>query len=223
MELDDESVPAKVVKTAFDEEGALSLKREHEGITWYDSRIKPETPTVISFSDYNDRSCRLESKYRKGNCGDLKLPVSKNYKKIYNALNHYLEVFRKEGALFSHGDYSIDNILFDKDEVTWILDWENFNKDLPCDFDAIYCVMEALYFNYKMRSKLTRNDVFAATKLLKYGIDRLCMPDKGIVNRPASYIRRLFLEHKDVFSGQIMKYPFMNCSPDDILALDAIF
>jgi hypothetical protein len=219
VDLDENAVPTGVVKTAFNEAGAGSLKREFEGISWYDRN----TSSIISFKTYNNTFSQLKLAYKKGCVGNLKLPLARNCKKIHNALSYYIDIFRKDSSSFSHGDYSIDNILFSEDEVVWILDWEDFNEKLPREFDVIYCVMEACYFCYKRQNALTAQDVDMAVDLIKYAIERLNMPSLQIVKRPAAYIRELFLNNNSVFGPQIIKYPLMNCPHEDILALDAAF
>jgi len=216
VDLDRNAVPVRVVKTAFTEDGARAIRKEHEGILWYERRLNSAPGAVISLVNYKHTFSRLELAYRNGRPGDLTLSLAKNYKKIYNALNHSIEVFRKEDSPYNHGDYSIDNILFNEDDVVWILDWENFNDKLPREFDIVY-------FCYKRKNMLMANDVDAAINLLKYGIGRLNMPYDQIVRKPASYMRKLFLDNKSIFNSQIMKYPLVNCPYEDILALDAIF
>ena len=221
--LDDRARPVSIIKTAFTEEGVRSLIRERDGITWYEKRLGMAPHAVISSDNHNNTFSRLELAYKDGCLGNISRSVSENYNKIHNALTHYLDIFRKDGDRFNHGDYSIDNILFRNNDVVWILDWDKFNDKLPREFDIVYCVVEACYFCYKRRKVLSRGDVDKAIDLLKYGVKNLDMPYDQIIKAPANYVRKLFLDNKSVFGRQFMKYPLVNCRDEDILAIDTVF
>ncbi|MDP3791581.1 MAG: hypothetical protein Q8R38_06030 [Candidatus Omnitrophota bacterium] len=223
VDLDERAVPVGIVKTAFNADGARSIKREHDGLTWYGQRLNLACNPVLSFRAYKDTFFQLRLSYKDGIPGDLGLPITKNYRKIRNALSHYMDIFRIDDTNFSHGDYSIDNILFMDDGVAWVMDWENFNDKLPLEFDIIYCIIEACYFCYKRRGVFTVGDADAAIDLIKYGVGKLDMACGQILGSPAAYIRKLFMENRAVFGPQIMKYPMMNCPHGDIMAIDAFF
>jgi hypothetical protein len=221
FELDDQNAPVKVVKTAFDEEGVKLLSSEFNGVRWYSETRNLADRSVLSFVHHREKSARLELAYMPGQVADLRAPLKRNYRKIHNALAHYFSHFRKRGCFCSHGDYSIDNILFDGDLVVWVLDWENFNNKLPLEFDMVYCVMEASYFAYQRHGMLQASESDAAIELLRYGIEKLSLPYAPILKAPASYIRRLFLDHASVFGPQIAKYPLVICPEEDIRKIDA--
>ncbi len=223
VKLDQKAMPVRVVKTAFNRDGALTIRNEHDGISWYEKRLNSASTAIVSLENYKNTYSRLEFVYKNGRLGNLTLPLARNYKKIYNALCHYIDIFTTGDRHFSHGDYSIDNILFDGDDVVWILDWENFNDKLPQEFDIVYCVMEASYFCYKRHGILKNSDINAAIDLFKYGLGELKMPYQQIIRAPASYMRKLFLDNKAVFGQQIKKYPLVNCPEKDILTLDGFY
>lgn len=221
FELDDQGTPVKVIKTAFDEEGARLIKNEFNGIRWYSEARSLADRSVLSFTHHRETAARLELAYMPGQVANLRAPLRKNYEKIHNALVHYFSLFRKRGGFCSHGDYSIDNILFDGDLAAWVLDWENFNNKLPTEFDMIYCIVEASYFAYKQQGRLQASEADAAIELLRFGIDKLELPYVPILKAPASYVRRLFLEHASVFGPQMAKYPLVVCPEQDIRRIDA--
>lgn len=223
VDLDSRAAPVKIIKTTFTEEGVRSLKRERDGLTWYEKKLGVTPGVVISFDDRNDTFARLELVYKDGRLGDPGLSISKNYNKIHNALAYYMGVFRIDGGSFSHGDYSIGNILFNEDDVAWILDWEDFSDKLPRELDIVYCVVEACYFCYKRQRGLSSADIDKAIDLLKYGIKGMNMPCDNIVKAPASYARKLFFDNRPLFGRQAMKYPVVNCSDSEISALDSLF
>ncbi len=223
VKLDQKALPVRVVKTAFNQDGAMAIRNEQAGILWYEKQLNSVSPAIVSLENYKNTYSRLELEYKNGRPGDLAISLSRNYKKLYNALKYYLSIFTPGKDRFSHGDYSIDNILFDGDEVVWILDWESFNDKLPQEFDIVYCIIEASYFCYKKHGILKENEVNAAIELFKFGIGELKMPYEQIIRAPASYMRKLFQDNKDVFGSQIKKYPIAKCTEKDILTLDEFY
>lgn len=222
LELNDQAAPTSIVKASFDSEGAKSIAIERDGIIWYESQLKLDTSSIISFVNRGDLFARLELIYKDGICGDLGLTVEKNYVKILNALKYHIEIFEKRFAVFSHGDYSIENVIYDRDDVVWLVDWENFTKALPKGFDLIYCIMEACFFCLKKHGRLTRNDINAAMGLFRYveNNSEIGLPD---LRSPASYIRKLFLDNKTAFGWQLKKYPFFNSCQEEVDLLDSYF
>jgi len=218
--VDFDTNPAKVIKTAFNKEGAQSIKNEYKGIVWYccQRNISPES--IITFFQYNNDFARLEVIYKDGECGKLGLPIKKNFLKVLNAIRHYNKVFGNAGFDFQHGDYSIENIIFNNEQVSWVLDWENFSNALPKEFDLLYCIMEVCFFRYKRIRGFLRNDIKAAAALFKSVSEYIKLPNK-FVCEPAAYIRNICVNNKHVFGIQTMKYPFINCSLKDIKQIDS--
>jgi len=223
VKLNQKDLPVRVIKSAFNQDGANTIRNEKAGILWYEKRLNSVLSAVVSLENYKNTYSRLELIYKNGSSGDLTLSLSRNYQKLYNALKYHIKIFAAGENRFSHGDYSIDNILFDGDEVTWILDWESFNDKLPREFDIVYCIIEASYFCYKKYGTLKRKDVDAAIELFKFGFGELKIPYERIIQAPASYMRKLFQDNEEVFGSQIKKYPIANCMQNDILSLDNFY
>lgn len=223
VKLDQKAIPVRIVKSAFNQDGANAIRNEQEGILWYEKQLNSVSTAIVSLENYKNTYARLELEYKNGRPGELIIPLSRNYKKIYNALKYYFSIFNAGKSRFIHGDYSIDNVLFDGDDVVWILDWESFNDKLPREFDIVYCITEAIYFCYRKYGTLKKGDVNAAIELFKFGLGGLKIPYEQIIRGPASYMRKLFQDNKDVFGPQIKKYPIVNCTEKNILAIDKIF
>ncbi len=214
--------PSRVVKTAFNEEGAKAVKNEHEGLLWYHRRISTGAGSAVNFFEHGSGFARLETGYVNGECGRLGLSIEDNLLRIFRAIDYHIGLFGPDGFRFQHGDYSIENIIFDNDRVAWISDWENFTDLLPKEFDLVYCVMEACFFRYKRRGKLSGHDVRAARELLEYISGRIGLPARCL-ERPAEYMRDACLNNNNALGSQAMKYPFVNCSPEDIKKIDMSF
>lgn len=222
LEMADGADPLTIIKTAFNEEGSASIGREREGLLWYEEQLHPENSVIGSFRSYKNSFARLELLYKEGSCGDLSLSVEQNYAKIINAVNHHIDIFENRKSNMNHGDFSIENVIFKKDDVVWVVDWEGFTDMLPFGFDLIYCVMEACFFSFKRRGHLTRNDVKAAKDILIHigtALGRQAISLKA----PSQDLYRLFLDNKKAFGHQLLKYPFYNSSQEDILKLDLFF
>jgi len=212
--------PAKVIKTAFNKEGAQNIKNEHKGIIWYCRQRNIDPGTFISSFQYGNSFARLEFAYKNGGNGNLDLAIEKNFTKLRNAIDHYVEIFGKPGFNFQHGDYSIGNIVFDNEQILWVLDWENFSDMLTPEIDLLCCIMEPCFFRYQKKKGLSKSDVKTMMELFKYVSNHIELSDE-FIRRPALYIRDIRLKNKQIFGTQIMKYPFVNCSLKDILQIDS--
>ena len=67
---DSGGLPGTIVKTAFSEEGARSLKSERDGLLWYAGRRGAGGLPIASYIDNGDAFVRLEMPYHVGVCGD---------------------------------------------------------------------------------------------------------------------------------------------------------
>ncbi|MCJ7473006.1 MAG: hypothetical protein MUP02_09405, partial [Actinobacteria bacterium] len=171
----------------------------------------------------NIRTAVLEMVFSEGKPGDIRSELRKNFIKLNNAIDYYNDVLDMIDTEYSHGDYTLENILFNsKDEVARIIDWEHFNNELPREFDLLHCVMENCFFVYKKNPELLKKDMEIAKGLLFKVAKLTSIPDIGL-KKPASYFRELCLNHKNVFDNQIMKYPYVACPLEDIKILDSFF
>lgn len=222
IRLDDMNKAFRITKMAFNEDGASSIMREYDGINWYEKKLNVDNSAIVSFTHRGKAYASLELAYKDGQCGDLSKSVEENHASIKNALKHHVDIFETSDPCFNHGDYSFENVVFDKDDVLWVIDWEHFTDLLPKGFDLAYCIMEACYFCLKRRGRLTKKDIAAAKDLIDYAETKSGMKliDK---KNPATLIRNLIADNQAVFGRQVHKYPFFNSSQKDIYLLDKIF
>lgn len=222
ISLDNNRRASRMAKVAFNEDGARAITREYDGIVWYEKQLNTKASAIVSFLCRSNSFASLELAYKDGQCGDLSRSVEENHVRIKNALKHHMDIFEKNGSGFNHGDYSFENVLFDGDGVSWIIDWEHFTDLLPGGFDLVYCIMEACYFCLKRRGRLTGKDVVAAKDLLDYAERQsgIRLIDQ---KQPATFLKKLISDNRSVFGQQVHKYPFFNSCPEDIETLDKIF
>lgn len=223
IDLDSDRKPHQLVKISFNEEGAKQIQNEYDGIVWYCRQVGADADKNTAIFKHKNSYARLEVDFKEGRCGVSHLPLNRNFEKLHNAIDHYYTVFGKSGFKFQHSDYSVENIVFNGDEVGWILDWDNFNNRLPPEFDPLYCIMDACFFRYKRnRDRLSVEDVECAARLFCHVQSRFKIP-KVFFNGPATYIRGILLKNKDTFGSQILKYPYINCSSEDLSRIDSYF
>jgi hypothetical protein len=217
-----ENIPVEVVKASFDRDGIASLKNEVLGLHWYANRLKIDPASVCSYHTNANRYAKLSLPFHQGTCGNPYLPIKRNYKKIVNAIVYYRNIFGKDDYSFSHGDYSLVNMVFEHDEIRWLIDWEHFNNRLPREFDVMNCILELCYFNFMRTKQLGKDDIRLLKKLLVYASDELGFCDMNL-NTPARELYAISDANRGVFGTQINKYVLTGCPQADIERIDYFF
>jgi len=219
---DQEKRPNKIIKASFVSTGIDLIKNEFNGLKWYANQQSIDPISVATMYIHENRCATLILPFHAGTCGNPHLPIQKNYQKLINAISYYTKIFKKTDYQFRHGDYSIENILFDGDEIQWLIDWEHFNKVLPQEFDLLNCIMEICYFNFMKSNNLSKDDIRLLRKLLILISDEIRLPE-NCFERPAEYFRNLCLSNSNFFGTQAIKYPFVTCCLTDIEKMDYLF
>jgi hypothetical protein len=218
---DDRGQPQRIIKTAFGKEGTAGLINEYAGNVWYAEKRSIDPQSVVALSVHDVTFARLELDYHQGQCGDPALPILKSEDRLSHAIAHYIDAFGPSGFQHAHGDYSLENLVFDGANVVWVLDWEHFNASLPQGFDPLYMLMEAAFFSHRKKN-LRRRDIEAAWKLIRH-LDQIVGVPDAFFSGPARHLRVTLLLHREVFGRQLMKYPFVNCDARELDQLDALF
>ena len=154
-----------VIKSSYNVEGIGRLNREYFGNQWYfKSSGKQTLKHIYKHPNSSERYCRIYTKYFLGKVGDSSQPLSVNYNLIERAIKHYIEIWPTNKSILAplHGDFSVGNLIFNKEKVT-IIDWEHFVLGAaPWGFDLVNMLYESLYFSmYKSNSlKLTDKNTF---------------------------------------------------------------
>ena len=199
------------------------IQREFNGICWYAGTLGRKRNEFIYKYENNINVTGLEMGFSEGKYGDIRSALRKNINKLNNTINYYNDVLSMIDTEYSHGDYTLENILFNsKDEIVKVIDWEHFNNELPKEFDLLHCVMENCFFVYKKNPEFLKKDIEIAKNLLFKVAKLVGIPDTGL-KKQSSYFRKLCLNYKNVFDTQIMKYPYVACPLEDIKTLDLFF
>jgi hypothetical protein len=209
--------PSFIVKTSFSIDGVKDIVNEARGLSWYAGRLQIEPGAVYWLHCQGKGFGRLGIKFFSGTTASLGHSLVKNQGKIENALHYWFEHFGTAGV--SHGDYSIDNILFDKDRVTWVTDWEHFTNQLPPWFDTMYCLVEACFFRHRYQGNLPADELRIYRRYCKEIADYFGLA-VAITARPSQVLRFQLDKNSAVFDRQLSKYPFVNVDQATIEKLD---
>ena len=217
---DGNSKPISVVRKSFSRKGVARIHRELEGLKYYcDRRGLAENSQILDFN------CQLsygylELTYHDGTVGDYFQSLVRNKLKILNVFDHYIKL-KKEGAEFtSHGDLSLGNVVFNGDEVEWIIDWENSSSLVPFEYDLVYLLAQNCFF-LKYSNNLSSTDLDMFQELLQVLRDRLDVPAEA-VDSPSLWCRDIGLEYIEKSGIENSKCPFISTPESELAELDAL-
>lgn len=216
--LEESNLPVQIIKKTFSKDGVHRLKREIEGLHFFCNRVKQDFTKEVIKSQLFESYGFLLLKYHQGSTGDFYAPLHSNQKKFENIIDFYINNFRNSDVNYSHGDFSLGNIIFTGDQVKWIIDWENFNTFMPKEFDLIYCITENCLFRH-YKKKLTPQDISTYHQLLK-SLSKHMVISEDIRKRPASWCRQVVQEYIKQTSIDHSKCPFIASSDAHIKELD---
>jgi len=198
------------------------MLNEYKGYCWYAQQLNLEQNDVVNLYQYNRTFAILKTKFHRGEVGNPYASIEKNYNQLFSALTYYFEIFGKTDYSYSHGDYSLSNLIFLNGKVSWIIDWEHFNDILEPEFDILNCIMEVCYFNFIRKGTISKCEVNMLKSLLDYAANNISL-SKSAISTPAQCLLTLFNGHKKLFDSQYMKYPLVNGSFENIKTIDSFF
>ena len=170
--LDAKGAPQWLYKSSSVKHGIERLKQELEGAEKYSvvmsqPRLKPQL-----LIEAQDSFCFRVSYLHLNKC-KYSAGLSKNAALVERALRAYAEIWPAFGENICHGDFSIDNILFNDHEIVFV-DWENFTiNGPPRGFDMLNLVFEQVYFTSYKFSQARRSAKIAADLLRPYWFDKI--------------------------------------------------
>ena len=119
--------------------------------------------------------------------------------------------FNIQNSDLIHRDKKPNNILCSKDLSNfWIIDWENYNEELPIYYDLVYCITELMLFDFSKNN----NHLDAKSVLIYWELYELI---NGLYNfpieikfEPAKWIRRIASGYiLDNYCEHLKKCPFI--------------
>ena len=200
--LDTNGVPEWLYKSSSIKHGIERLKQEFVGAEKYSyvtcqPKLKPQL-----LVETHDSFC-FRVLYMNLNKCKYSAGLSKNGALVKRALSVYAEMWPAFGENICHGDFSIDNILFEGHQVVFV-DWENFTiNGPPRGFDMLNLVFEQVYFTTYKFFQTRRRAKIAADLLRPYWSDEII--DKFYHDAPLQMlinsfglVREFTLMHLDI-------------------------
>ena len=196
-----------------------NLKRELEGAEWYTRISENKLVThVHELSSYYSLTFRYVDGYKV----NYRNGYAKNFKYVEKAISLYCQIWSQLSAndSYVHGDFSMDNFIFGKENPT-IIDWEHFSKkSIPIGFDALNLILDQLFFSGTdgiINSNVINHIRMMIKKLKKYH----CLGEEFLIS-PLSEMRNIIINNSEIWGNQIKKLPVMKIKPEYILKLDQI-
>ena len=158
-----------IYKSSSTKKGIYSLKNEIKGFKWYHEKFKSDLE--ISIEKETKNYLKLKSKYIFGKKYPPENGFYKNKLYLKNILEHYCNIWgessSKKGLYNLHGDFTIENIIFQK-SIPIIIDWEHFQKSVcPIGFDALNLIFEQLWFE-EDNQRTKKNIIKELNLMIKY-------------------------------------------------------
>ena len=209
-------------KSTFDKDSFSELENEYYGYSWY-SEFNPIF-VQLNKNDHFDYM-QLKIEYFDGNKANYKSGLSKNYNRVLSIINHYNEISKQNFSVCKkyplHGDLSIDNTIFNNDNVI-IIDWQYFTEvENNPGFDILNLIYEQLYFEFnnnifQFQKKILKNLI----NLLKFVFDN-SMVDLYFMTDPLKKIREYInTNNRLIWNNQSHKLPVTKFSDTEVSFID---
>lgn len=189
-----------VSKSSTTSRGIQALRNELVAYQWYNSRLQKK----ISISAVEAKhSLHINLEYIQGTKYDYTEGLLRNRKGIEYALRHYCDVWKGlNGAnplVPSHGDFSLENLLFSDSAVT-IIDWEHFSVDvLPIGFDGLYLLFVSLFFEIGIFRHPTKKMIYFVAENIALLKEAGCL-DRSFEEAPLISIVRCIRGKKEIWN-----------------------
>ena len=212
------------LKTASSHDALDNLINEYNGWKWYSSVNKNLKRNPSKYQFITKEYIRLKIDILSGKKINIKNGICKNYNYFLKIIQNYKEIWgTKKNKVPMHGDLSLDNILFFKDEV-YFIDWEHFNdKSTYWGFDIYYLLFETLWFCWSKFNKSINKEIYHLSLLIKILIDN----DKKTLHNKYYKLETLKVfisKNKNLWSKQLErnpdKLPLLKFSNQDVKYID---
>tara|TARA_B100000401_G_scaffold363233_1_gene261098 strand:+ start:1632 stop:2363 length:732 start_codon:yes stop_codon:yes gene_type:complete len=219
MEYGVDKSPYAIKKSSTLPSSISRLKREVDGAKWYSLATNNEY--VLSDTNLpNYYSARFT--FFPGKKANYKDGYWSNREIIRRAIIEYCGIWSllPQKKMVIHGDYSIDNLIFD-DENIFIIDWEHFSRaKIPIGFDALNLIFEQIFFEDPKKRQDYRT-IDHIRDLLKTMINSKCL-DQIYFAKPLFNIRSVIANNKNIWGEQIKKLPVMKFSNSEVSYIDEL-
>ena len=155
------------IKSSFDKNPIISLTNEYEGFKWYFSKKPSLDKSLVSKlkKRIDNNFAKIEIPSLPGNSVNAYDPICINEKYVMLAIDEYLSVSKKNDFRF-HGDFSVGNILYNKNDC-YIIDWENSVNDQKFwGVDILNIFFESIFFSFD-KNILSKKNIQSATNVYK--------------------------------------------------------
>ena len=179
---------ALIRKITYDNNSYTYLYSDYHGCSWYQNaqNINLFSPNLVKFKS----SLQLDLKLLRGKSVYHLSPINKTCMYVEKIIDHYLSIWKSSTKVPCHGDLTLANILFYKNNPTFI-DWEHFDLEGECwGFDISYLVLSALILPYLNNKKISHKEFFIFRNLW------ICLKELGVnkdlINRPFTFFNHIF-------------------------------
>lgn len=213
-----------IIKSSSTSNGIKDLKNELEGWQWYQQKRYPELTNQLCNVIQNKKSyLKIDIKYIDGRKGYYIKGLLYNDILIQMAIKHYCDIwaYSSKSNVPLHGDLSLDNIIYGPDGLH-IIDWEHFSADgAPWGFDAIYLLLESLWFGMRERKSLSKKEI--EVLLLNIGFLQKQGP---LPEHPLRFLRNFLQNNPDKWGKQLInfpnKFPILKFSDEQVVMIDRL-
>ncbi len=177
-------------KFGFTNKSYILIKNETEGIKWYNENFPNKLE--LNYQYLSKNYSKIEIEKIKGKKINYYNNFSKNIKFIELFIDFYLYKWPKNKISPIHGDLTLDNVFFNKKDIT-IFDWENFDiKGCDYGYDLVYFILSSFFLPLIINNKLANNDIIFFKKIWKK-IEN-SMIDKNILYDPFNFFKSFYMK-----------------------------
>jgi hypothetical protein len=192
-------------KAASTPDGINDLRQEWLGWQWYVAQYSYLKNLPKAEQKEHSSYLRIDFPWIPGNKGAYQDGIFRNRTLIEAALGHYVDVWPQERGVPMHGDFSIDNLLFENNRVA-IVDWEHFSVEkTPWGFDVLHLIFETLW--YDVQEKHTLPPIL---KIISPWMERLRLHsifDAQWGKTPLAQLSAWMIEHRQRWGTQAIRFP----------------
>jgi len=152
----------RIIKSTYSQEGRQRLQNEFVGFNWYldQKLLLDDKRPFIGVRDESHYK-RLSIEIFPGRSGNPYKSLTYNRKLLLLAIDSYKTVWPKaSSSLFPlHGDFSVGNIIYNKNNI-YIIDWEHFRENAaPWGFDLVNLLYESVFFSFQGNNTISYCDI----------------------------------------------------------------